>query len=75
MFSYHYNFTKSRVSPSAFQTGSSLIISSGFETTHIIPVIDGYANFDATYRLDIGGSNMMNYLMSMSHLKYPRLYG
>ena len=50
---------------------TGLIISIGFSTTHVIPVIDGHYVTSKMRRINIGGSHMINYLYRLLQLKYP----
>jgi actin-related protein 5 len=51
--------------------GTSLIISIGFNSTHVIPFIDGKQVAEKTRRINVGGNHMLNYLHRLMQLKYP----
>jgi len=49
-----------------------LIISSGNQTSHIIPIIGGKAEFKMIKRIPIGGFNHTELLSKSLFLKYPQ---
>lgn len=53
------------------QNGTSLIISIGFNATHVIPFLDGKQIAEKTRRINVGGNHMLNYLHRLLQLKYP----
>lgn len=42
---------------------TGIVLDSGYEVTHSIPVLDGVVQFDATFRLDLGGRDLGYLLM------------
>lgn len=60
LFSYHQNGGRNGV-----------VISSGHLSTHVIPVIDGNAQFQSTKRLSLGGTSVPDYMLRLAQLKYP----
>lgn len=50
---------------------NGLIISCGFQTTHVIPVLNGQVCADKTRRINLGGYHMTYYLHRLLQLKYP----
>ncbi|XP_066594828.1 actin-related protein 5 [Prorops nasuta] len=48
-----------------------LIISIGYHTTHIIPILDGKADFANSRRINIGGYHITSYMHRLLQLKYP----
>src|SRR5690349_15341429 len=51
--------------------GTSLIISIGYTTTHIIPYVDGRHISDKIRRMNVGGFHMITYMHRLLQLKYP----
>lgn len=49
----------------------ALIVSFGYHTTHVIPVINNKVIHAKVRRLNVGGFNMINYLNRFMQLKYP----
>ncbi|XP_076343556.1 actin-related protein 5 isoform X2 [Tachypleus tridentatus] len=64
LFSFHYN-------NKGDQGQNGLVISSGYNTTHILPVLDGKPVPKEVRRINIGGSHMTSYLHRLLQLKYP----
>lgn len=61
LFSFHHN-----------KTGDNgLIISFGYYTTHVIPVLNRCVQENKIRRLNIGGFNMITFLHRLLQLKYP----
>lgn len=50
---------------------TGLIISGGFQSTYIIPVIDGSVKAEHARRINIGGYHMTYFLHRLLQLKYP----
>lgn len=50
---------------------NGLIVSLGYHTTHVIPVLDGKVVGQHVRRINIGGSHMAGYLHRLLQLKYP----
>ncbi|KAF3427356.1 hypothetical protein E2986_04056 [Frieseomelitta varia] len=48
-----------------------LIISIGYHTTHIIPILDGKADPVNSRRINIGGYHITSYMHRLLQLKYP----
>jgi actin-related protein 5 len=61
LFSFHHNA----------MGGNGLILSCGYTTTHVIPVLNGTAIAENTRRINLGGYHMANYLHRLLQLKYP----
>lgn len=53
------------------QNGTALIISIGYQATHVIPYIDGKQVADKIRRINVGGFNIINYMHRLLQLKYP----
>ncbi|XP_050528587.1 actin-related protein 5 [Daktulosphaira vitifoliae] len=53
---------------------TGLIISCGYYTTHIIPIINGSPNLINCRRIDVGGYHIISYLHKLLQLKYPAHY-
>ena len=49
----------------------ALILSLGYQTIHIIPVVDGEAVLNKSRRVNIGGAQMSYFLQRTLQLKYP----
>lgn len=52
----------------------ALIISLGYHTTHVIPVLDDKLQHDKVRRLNVGGFHMISYLLRLLQMKYPMHY-
>lgn len=48
-----------------------IIISCGYHTTHVIPVLNGRMVEDNVRRINVGGFNMINFMYRLLQLKYP----
>ncbi|GAM91496.1 hypothetical protein ANO11243_095470 [Dothideomycetidae sp. 11243] len=64
LFSYDYNGGK-----------TGLVVSGGYMTTNLIPVIDGSPQFSHATRLDWGRQHCAEYLNKLLKVKYPGLPG
>ncbi|KAB1262843.1 Actin-related protein 5 [Camelus dromedarius] len=64
LFSFYHNKPKSLIS-------SGLIISSGYQCTHILPVLEGRLDARNCKRINLGGSQAAVYLQRLLQLKYP----
>lgn len=51
--------------------GSGLVISFGYNTIHVIPILDGKVMTDKTRRINLGGFHMITFLHRLLQLKYP----
>lgn len=60
LFSYHQNGGK-----------DGLVIGTGHEATHVIPVVKGKGLLKETKRINWGGHQASNYMGSLLQLKYP----
>jgi len=60
LFSYSYNKGK-----------TGLVISSGYTSTHVIPVYNSKAVLGQATRLNWGGYHAADYLLKLTRLKYP----
>jgi len=56
LFSYLWNHRSSPILP------NGLVLRSGYETSHILPIIDGHCNFHNCLRIDIGGRQSTDFL-------------
>ncbi|XP_014206962.1 actin-related protein 5 [Copidosoma floridanum] len=61
LFSYQHNNCQS----------DGLIISLGYQTIHVIPILDGKADMRQTKRINIGGFQCVYYMHKLLQLKYP----
>ncbi|XP_072487600.1 actin-related protein 5 [Notamacropus eugenii] len=64
LFSFYHNKRKSSLS-------SGLIVSSGYQCTHILPVLKGRLDAKNCKRINLGGSQAAAYLQRLLQLKYP----
>ncbi|XP_023293865.2 actin-related protein 5 [Lucilia cuprina] len=48
-----------------------LIISFGYHTTHVVPILKGALQHDKVRRLNLGGYQMISYLYRLLQMKYP----
>ena len=48
-----------------------LIISFGYHTTHVVPILRGVLQHDKVRRLNLGGYEMISYLYRLLQMKYP----
>lgn len=66
LFSYHYSQEENQK-----RSQSALIISLGYQTMHIIPVLDGKVDVSQARRINIGGFHVVSYMHRLLQLKYP----
>ncbi|XP_046673502.1 actin-related protein 5 isoform X2 [Homalodisca vitripennis] len=59
------------LSRNGLREGSSLVVSLGYQSTHVLPVLDGTVDWARARRLDVGGSHITAYLHRLLQLKYP----
>ena len=52
-------------------TASSLIVSCGYHTTHVQPVLDGCLHARYTRRINMGGLQIDSFMQRLLQLKYP----
>ena len=55
------------------ESTNCLIISSSYQTTHIVPILKGRINIDKTRRIGIGGFHNSELLAKSLHLKFPEI--
>lgn len=67
LFGLHYNVSKGFAPPS-----NALIVSSGFETTHVLVYLDGKPRYDLCSRLSLGSNQLQQYALDRLSLTYPR---
>lgn len=53
----------------------ALVISSGHQATHIMPVVDGKFDARNCKRINVGGAHVIGYMQRLLQLKYPALLG
>lgn len=70
LFSLYHNNNQFRNYNSNF---NSLIVSSSFQYTHIVPIINGIVDLNKSRRLNIGSEQSRDLLMKSLHLKFPEL--
>lgn len=62
LFSFHQNHPCK---------SDGLIISFGYHTTHVMPVLNGIVCSDKVRRINLGGYHMITYMHRLLQLKYP----
>ncbi|KAK2851187.1 hypothetical protein Q5P01_007463 [Channa striata] len=67
LYSFYYNNTRSNIQPS--HTG--IVLSSGYQCSHILPVINGRLDAVNCKRVNVAGSQAASYLQRLLQLKYP----
>lgn len=68
LFSAYFNRDDKRVDG----LGNCLIISIGFHTVSIVPVVNGAIATDGVRRINIGGFQLTNFTCRSMQLKYPQ---
>ncbi|KAK5650588.1 hypothetical protein RI129_001617 [Pyrocoelia pectoralis] len=63
IYSYHFAQSKSE--------DNGLIVSLGYHTVHVIPVLNNKTSFVNTRRINTGGSHIISFLHRILQLKYP----
>ncbi|KAH8338962.1 hypothetical protein KR074_008233 [Drosophila pseudoananassae] len=53
------------------KVADALIISFGYSTTHVIPVLNGKIQLEHVRRLNVGGYHIITYLFRLMQMKYP----
>lgn len=54
-----------------YSNGDGLIVSIGYHTIHIVPVLNGNVESTKVRRINLGGYHMINFLYRLLQLKYP----
>ncbi|XP_065913928.1 actin-related protein 5-like [Dysidea avara] len=67
LFSYHYN----QASRGGAKTG--LVITSGYQATHILPIVDNKLDASHCKRISVGGAHCTYYMQRLMQLKQPHL--
>lgn len=77
LFSYDYNknvINKNKLSNiDENKFSNCLIISTSYQNTHVVPIINGKINLDKTRRIGIGGFHGNELLTKSMNLRYPDL--
>jgi len=63
LFSWYHNMSES--------VKDGLIIRCGYQTSHILPIVDGSFKAADSRRLNVGGLNMMIFLRRLMQLRHP----
>lgn len=63
LYSYHFMHPNS--------SENALIVSFGYHTIHVIPVLGNCTIFQNTRRINMGGSHIISFLHRILQLKYP----
>ncbi|XP_041369195.1 actin-related protein 5-like [Gigantopelta aegis] len=64
LFSFYYNHPQAA-------TGDALIVDCGYQTTHILPYLNGRLDSANCRRLNLGGIHVDSFLQRILQLKYP----
>lgn len=72
-FSLYHNNSDFRKTDFLSNEFNSLIISSSYQTTHIVPIINWIPDIKKSRRIGIGAENARELLMMSFHLKHPEL--
>ncbi|XP_062510427.1 actin-related protein 5-like isoform X2 [Corticium candelabrum] len=62
LFSLYYNQSQSR---------NALVINSGFQSTHILPVLNGKLYASQAKRINVGGNHVISFMQRLLQLKHP----
>ena len=65
LFSHYFNAPKN-------SSDSSLIISSGFQSTHVLPIVMGTVDVENSLRINLGGYNCTAYMQRLLQLRNPQ---
>lgn len=68
LFSYYQN-------QDDISNATALIVSSGFQSTHVLPLVDGQPDTKNACRVNLGGYNCCAYLQRILQLKHPQYAG
>ena len=49
----------------------ALVVSCGYYTTHVLPILGGQLQADRSRRINIGGHHMDSFMQRLLQLKYP----
>ena len=66
-----FSLYKNKSEKVASNACSGIIVSIGFHTVHIIPILDGKISTKGVRRINIGGFHLTNYALKAMQLKYP----
>ena len=66
-----FSLYKNKSEKVASNACSGIIVSMGFHTVHIIPILDGKISTKGVRRINIGGFYLTNYALKAMQLKYP----
>ena len=55
-------------------TTDALLVSCGYQTTHIIPVLNGRIQSHNVRRMNLGGAQVDSFMQKVLQLKYPGHY-
>ncbi|XP_046844993.1 actin-related protein 5-like [Xenia sp. Carnegie-2017] len=64
LFSLYYNQSNE-------ERKNALVISSGYQVSHILPVVNGKLDSKSCKRINVGGSQVVAYMQKLLQLKYP----
>ena len=70
LLSFYYNLAKRQEKSLDISKSSGLIVSSSYNTTHIIPIIDSQVQLQSSKRLPLGGQHHLELLYKSLNLKY-----
>jgi actin-related protein 5 len=72
LLSFYYNLALKEGDLFSIPQTNGLIVSSSYQATHIIPILDGNIHLDTTKRLALGGSHHFELLNKSLTLKYAQ---
>ena len=55
------------------ESTDALVISCGYQTIHVLPVLNGRLQASKCRRINMGGSTIDGYMQKVQQLKYPHL--
>jgi actin-related protein 5 len=70
LFSLYYNGTKF----SDVDINYGIVVSCGYQATHILPIVDGCLSASRSRRITIGGSHLVGFMHRLIQLKLPSLH-
>ena len=70
LLSLHQSCTEKSLN---YSNVNSLIIRSGFHSTHVIPILNGTVQWNSCKRLNLGGFHATDLLLKTMQLKYPNI--
>jgi actin-related protein 5 len=72
LLAFYYNLAKRDEDVFSAAHSSGLIISSSYQASHVIPILNGSVHMEGTKRLSLGGSHHFELLSKTLTLKYAQ---